>query len=81
MILGKLLHLPEPVPFFEKMEIMNLHHRWLLEVNQIIDVKCFVNCKTTHKDEGLLWLHLCVVALLGAVSREGCWAVCLFVSQ
>ena len=36
---GQLLHLSEPVPVFEKMEIRNLHYRWLLEVNQIMDVK------------------------------------------
>lgn len=39
MTFGQLLHLSEPVPVFEKMEIMNLHYRWLLEVNQIMDVK------------------------------------------
>lgn len=36
---GQLLHLSEPVAVFEKPEIMNLHYRWLLEANQIMDVK------------------------------------------
>lgn len=42
-----------------------------MEVNQIMDVKCFVNCKTTHRGELLLLVELWALAFLEAVSPGG----------